>query len=208
MSRKSIHSGTAIFVDRDGTLNYDTGYVTSPEQLILFPGVPEAIARLNQLGVLVIMVTNQSAIGRGMMTVEDLTTIHSRLAALLRPHGARIDGIFSCPHHPEDCCECRKPKTGLIEQAVGRFLLDVTQCYLVGDKPSDLEVAQRLAMPGVLVLTSPYGAEAVKARDEGFLPIEYVADTFAQAVDWIEQDLLQRVNHRFMELTKNKMKSS
>jgi heptosyltransferase-2 len=194
MKRKSIPSGTAIFVDRDGTLNYDTGYVTSPEQLILFPGVPEAIARLNQLGVLVIMVTNQSAIGRGMMTIEDLKNIHARLAALLRPHGARIDGIFSCPHHPEDGCECRKPKTGLIHQALDRFSLDVSQCYLVGDKRSDLEVAQRIAMPGVLVMTSPYSAGAVKARDEGHLPIAYVAGTFAQAAGWIEQNLLQRMN--------------
>jgi heptosyltransferase-2 len=185
----------AVFVDRDGTLNQDNGYVTSPEHLVLFPGVSEAIARLNQLGVMVIIVTNQSAIGRGMMTLEKLETIHARLAALIRPFGARIDGIFSCPHHPQDGCECRKPNRGLIDQAVDRFALDLSHCYLVGDKRSDIEVAQKVEVPGVLVMTSPYGAEAVIARDAGQLPIEYVANTFAQAVAWIEQDLLKRLNH-------------
>lgn len=190
----SAAPGTAVFVDRDGTLNHDSGYVTTPEQLILFQGVPEAIARLNQLGALVIMVTNQSAIGRGMMTMEDLEAIHARLTALIRPYGASIDGIFSCPHRPQDGCECRKPNTGLIDQAVDRFALDLSRCYLVGDKRSDLEVAQKVSVPGVLVMTSPYSAEAVIARDEGQVPIEYVANSFPQAVDWIEHDMLKGLN--------------
>ncbi len=189
----SVQPGTAVFVDRDGTLNQDSGYVTSPDQLVLFPGVPEAIARLNQLGVLVLMVTNQSAIGRGMMTIEDLESIHVRLASLIRPYGASIDGIFSCPHHPQDGCGCRKPERGLIDQAVERFSLDLSKCYLVGDKRSDLEVAKKVAIPGVLVLTSPYSKGAIQARDEGEVPIEHVAESFAQAVDWIEQHLLKRV---------------
>jgi len=189
----SIQPGTAVFVDRDGTLNQDSGYVTSPDQLVLFPGVPEAIARLNQLGVLVLMVTNQSAIGRGMMTMKDLENIHARLAALIRPYGAIIDGIFSCPHHPQDGCECRKPNTGLVDQAVDRFSLDLSKCYLVGDKRSDLEVAKKVSIPGLLVMTSPYSAQAIRARDEEQVPIEHVAETFAQAVDWIEQHLTRRV---------------
>ncbi|MDH4193293.1 MAG: HAD family hydrolase [Nitrospirota bacterium] len=193
MKGLSIRPGSAVFVDRDGTLNQDSGYVTSPDQLVLFPGVPQAIARLNQLGVLVLMVTNQSAIGRGMMTMEDLTNIHGRLAALIRPYGARIDGIFSCPHLPQDDCGCRKPKRGLIDQAVDRFSLDLSKCYLVGDKRSDLEVAQKVAVPGVLVMTSPYSKGALQARDEGQVAIEHVAETFAQAVDWIEQHLMKGV---------------
>ena len=184
--------GTAVFVDRDGTLNHDNGYITSPDQLVLFPGVPESIARLNHIGVKVIMVTNQSAIARGMMTLKDLENIHARLVMLMKPFGASIDAIFSCPHHPQDGCGCRKPKAGLIDQAVRRFSLDVSQCYLVGDKHSDLVAAQNAAVPGILVLTSPYAMEALKARDEGQLLIDYVADTFVQAVDWIEQHLLKR----------------
>jgi histidinol-phosphate phosphatase family protein len=194
MKNFSLQPGTAVFVDRDGTLNQDSGYVTSPEQLVLFPGVPEAIARLNDLGIKVIMVTNQSAIGRGMMTMQDLENIHARLDTLIRPFGASIDGIFSCPHHPQDHCVCRKPNAGLIYEAVDRFSLDLSRCYLVGDKLSDLEVAQKVAVPGILVLTSPYSACALQARDQGQVSIEYVADSFAQAVVWIEQDLLKGVN--------------
>ncbi len=190
----STAPGTAVFLDRDGTLNHDTGYVTSPEQLVLFPGVPEAIARLNHLGAMVLLVTNQSAIGRGMMTIEGLESIHERLAELISPYGARIDGIFFCPHHPQDGCGCRKPKAGLIDQAVSRFALDVSQCYLVGDKRSDLEAAQRASVPGVLVMTSSYGADVVKAGDEGQVSIAYVADSFVHAVDWIEQQIISRGN--------------
>jgi histidinol-phosphate phosphatase family protein len=199
MKEGSVPAGTAVFVDRDGTLNYDYGYIISPQQLVLLPGVPEAIARLNQLGVMVIVVTNQSAIGRGMMTPEDLTNIHARLTALLRPYGARIDGIFSCPHHPQDGCGCRKPNIGLIEQAVDRFSLDLSTCYLVGDKRSDLEVAQKIAIPGILVMTSSYSTGAIQARDEGKVPIDYVADTFAQAVVWIEQKLWARATQSRFE---------
>ncbi len=183
--------GTAVFVDRDGTLNHDYGYITSSSQLVLFHGVPEAIARLNRIGVKVIMVTNQSAIGRGLMTLQDLESIHNRLATMIRPSGAHMDAIFYCPHHPRDGCDCRKPKTGLIDQAVKRFSLEVGQCFFVGDKHSDLAAAQHAGVPGVLVLTSPYGAEALKARDEGELRIEHVADTFVQAVNWIEQQLVK-----------------
>lgn len=178
--------GTAVFLDRDGTLNYDDGYVTSPEQLVLFPGVPDAIARLNALGVLVILVTNQSAIGRGLMSSNDLTNIHARLSALIRPYGATIDAFFTCPHHPRDECGCRKPRTGLIDQAVDRFSLDVSKCAFVGDKRSDMEAAWKVGIPGVLVKTSPYSAEALQARDDGQVSIAHVADNFAHAVDWIE----------------------
>ena len=194
MKNESAARGTAVFLDRDGTLNHATGYVTSPEQLVLFPGVPEAIARLNRLGAMVLLVTNQSAIGRGMMTIEGLESIHERLAELIRPSGARIDGIFFCPHHPQDGCGCRKPKAGLIHQAAARFALDVSQCYLVGDKRSDLEAARTASVPGVLVMTSSYSADVVSARDAGQVPVDYVADTFVHAVDWIEQQIMNRNN--------------
>ena len=199
MTTHAVSSGTAVLVDRDGTLNHDCGYVTSPEQLVLFPRVPEAIARLNQLGVLVIMITNQSAIGRGLMTVEMLHTIHDALATLLRPHGAKIDGIFFCPHHPQDKCDCRKPKAGLIEQALEHFSLDVTRCYLVGDKRSDLEAAQNIGVAGVLVMTSSYGEEALKARDNGDLSIAHVSESFAESLSWIECEIARRHDTTVLE---------
>ena len=192
MVNDSTLSGAAVFVDRDGTLNDDRGYLTSPDQLMLLPGVPEGIAKLNHMGVLVVMVTNQSAIGRGLMTFDDLQKIHVKLADLLRPYEASIDGIFSCPHHPEDGCPCRKPNPGLIRQAAEQFSLNLSHCFFVGDKRSDLEAAQKVSVPGVLVMTSPYSQAALEAKDKGQIQIEYVAETFTHAVGWIEEQMRWR----------------
>ncbi len=184
-----IRKHVAIFLDRDGTLNEDCGYVTSPEQLVLFSGVPEAMARLNQLGVRVILVTNQSAIGRGLMTIHDLQHIHQVLADLLRVHGGRIDDIYVCPHRPDEGCGCRKPHVAMLQQAAERFSLDLSKCYFVGDKCSDLEAANKAGVTGVLVMSSVYSEAALQARDNGQFPIAHVAQTFVQAVDWIEKEL-------------------
>jgi histidinol-phosphate phosphatase family protein len=187
-----LRQNVAVFLDRDGTLNEDRGYVTSPEQLVLFSGVPEALARLNQLGVQVILVTNQSAIGRGLMTTHDLQHIHQKLIDLLGGHEGRIDEVYVCPHRPDEGCACRKPQVAMIKQAAERFSLDLSQCFFVGDKCSDLEVAHKAGVTGVLVLSCVYSEAAVKARDNGEFPIAHVAQTFVDAVDWIESELLGR----------------
>jgi histidinol-phosphate phosphatase family protein len=185
----------AVFVDRDGTLNEDHGYVTSPEQLVVFPAVPKALARLNHLGFRVILLTNQSAIGRGFMTVQDLQRIHQKLEDLLRAQDGKIDAVYYCPHHPDEGCACRKPNIAMIQEAAEHFSLDLSLCYVVGDKWSDLEVAHRAGVQGVLVMSSDYSAVAVRARDAGQFPIAHVAESFVQAVDWIEEDLWQRHQH-------------
>ena len=187
-----LRQNCAVFLDRDGTLNEDRGYVTSPEQLVLFSGVPEALARLNQLGVQVILVTNQSAIGRGFMTTHDLQHIHQKLVDLIGADEGRIDEVYVCPHRPDEGCACRKPQVGMIKQAAERFSLDLSQCFFVGDKCSDLEAAHKAGVTGVLVMSSVYSEAAVKARDNGEFPIAYLAQTFVHAVDWIESELLGR----------------
>ena len=189
---KSLRKNIAVFLDRDGTLNENSGYVTVPEQLILFSGVPKALARLNQLGVQVILVTNQSAIGRGWLTPEGLQGIHQRLADLLRVQGGSIDDVFFCPHRPDEGCACRKPEAAMITQAAERYSLDLSQSFFVGDKSSDLEAAHRAGVPGVLVMTSDHSEDALKARDDGQFSIVHVAQTFVHAVDWIEKELLGR----------------
>ncbi len=188
-----LQKNIAVFLDRDGTLNEEHGYVTLPEQLILFSGVPEALARLNRLGVQVILVTNQSAIGRGWLTTEDLQCIHHRLADLLRVHGGSIDDVYVCPHRPDEGCVCRKPQAALITQAAERYGLDLSQSFFVGDKSSDLEAAQRAGVRGVLVMTSDHSEAALMARDAGLFSIAHVAQTFVHAVDWIEKELQGRV---------------
>ena len=187
-----ISTNIAVFLDRDGTLNEDSGYVTSPEQLVLFPGVPTAVARLNNLGVRVILVTNQSAVGRGFMTAQDLKGIHQKLEDLLWAQDGILDAIYFCPHHPHDNCACRKPNIAMIQQAAEEFSLNLSLCYFVGDKCSDLEAAQRAGVPGVLVMTSDSSAEAVNARDLGQLPMVHVSESFVTAVDWIEAQLIER----------------
>ncbi len=188
----ALRKKIAVFLDRDGTLNEDSGYVTLPEQLILFSGVPEALARLNQLADKVILITNQSAIGRGWLTIEGLQRIHQRLADLLRIQGASIDEVLFCPHRPDECCACRKPEAAMIVQAAERYSLDLSQSFFVGDKSSDLKAAHRAGVPGVLVMTSEYSEDALKARDEGQFSIVHVAETFVHAVDWIEKELSRR----------------
>lgn len=179
----------AVFVDRDGTLNQDRGYVLSPEQFCILPGVPEAIVRLNALGFLVIMITNQSAIGRGYMSERDLSRIHAKLTAILSAEGGKIDGVYWCPHRPDEACICRKPNIGLIEQAQQEFSLHLPECFFVGDKQSDLEAAQNAFIPAILVMTSSHAQQAIHAREEGRVSAVHVAEDFAHAVTWIEGQL-------------------
>ena len=196
MMSSPMTSKVAVFLDRDGTLNEDHGYVTSPEQLVVFPEVPMALARLNRLGTKVILVTNQSAIGRGMMTEEDLGHIHQKLKDTLCVHQGTIDAIYYCPHHPKENCSCRKPEIALIQQAANDFALDLSRCYFVGDKSSDLAAAYNAGVQGVLVMSSEYSEAAIGDSERGLFPIAHIAKSCVEAVDWIEQDLL----HQFSQI--------
>ncbi|MDT7041811.1 D-glycero-beta-D-manno-heptose 1,7-bisphosphate 7-phosphatase [Candidatus Nitronereus thalassa] len=178
-----------LFFDRDGTLNRDTGYIKSPEELVLFPGVVEAIKQCNDLGMPVMVVTNQSGLARGFFTTEDLESIHQHLKDQLCNGGAWIDDIFVCPHHPDDGCECRKPNPGMIEQAAARYSIDLEKSYVVGDKYIDVELAARSGLKGVLVKTGPSSEEAHCMIQANQLSVVFIADGLKDAVDWILQDI-------------------
>ena len=179
-----------VFLDRDGTLNRDTGYITSPAELILFPGVVEAIARLKQGGSRVVLITNQSGIARGFMTEDDLLMIHRKLERELEIQGGCLDGIFFCSHHPDDACECRKPKPGLILRATKELDLDLSRSYYVGDKVIDMQLANAVGSKAVLVMTSEYSQQAVQAMKNNEIRVAFVADNFSEAANWILQDTL------------------
>jgi heptosyltransferase-2 len=179
----SPNKRVAVFLDRDGTINRDTGYVKAPEELELLPGVVEAVARLNRAGVRVVVVTNQSGIGRGFLTATALEAIHRKMLALFRAGGAWLDAIYYCPHHPDDGCRCRKPGTGMIERAVRDLDLDLSAAYVVGDQARDLELARRVGARGVLMAASP----GDYASPHGPAP-HYVATALGGAVDWILED--------------------
>ena len=145
----------AVFLDRDGTVVEDPGFLHEPGAVRLLPGAAGAIRRLNDAGWLVITVSNQSGIARGMYPEADYHAVQRRLAELLAADGARLDAALFCPHHPEVSgpCACRKPGTKLFEEARSALGIDVTRSWFVGDRPSDVAPAHVLGGRAVLVLT-------------------------------------------------------
>ena len=134
----------AVFVDRDDTLAKDIPYCDDPDKFNVYPDVPAAIAKLNAAGFLVIVITNQSGIGRGYFDVETLGRVNGKMLSQISAGGGHIDDIFFCPHKPTDFCKCRKPKIGLGLQAVEKYDIDVSQSYMVGDADKDIEFGEKL----------------------------------------------------------------
>ncbi len=185
-------SGYTIFLDRDGTLNPDPGYIRSPDQFELFPGVPQALAKLARAGARLIVVTNQSGVARGLFSIGELEAIHAKLTRLLGEAGAPLDAVYVCPHHPNDSCTCRKPNTGLIDQAVRERSVDLTRSYLIGDHMRDIELAKRVGSRSILVTTGavlPQQVEELKAS--GVVP-DRVASSFDEAAEWLLGDVRNR----------------
>jgi D-glycero-D-manno-heptose 1,7-bisphosphate phosphatase len=182
----------AIFIDRDGTLNEEVGYITDPAQFRLFDFAAEAVRKVNEAGWLAIALTNQSGVARGYFTEEFLRGIHQSMEESLRSQGARLDAIYYCAHHPEfgaapyrRDCECRKPKPGLIERAVRDFALDPAECFVIGDRYRDVEMGHSGGARSVMVMTG-HGREeyASEHRDWPRQP-EYVAADLLDAVQWV-----------------------
>jgi len=175
----------AVFLDRDGTINIDHGYLHKPEELVLITGAAEAIRRLNELGVKVIIITNQSGVGRGYFKEQDVRKVNTRLEALLSLEGAHIDGIYYCIHTPDDDCSCRKPNGELGVRAAGEHGVDLSRSFVVGDKASDVELAWGLGARGVLVMTGLGADELVKMARKP----DHVAPDLREAVGWIIGEL-------------------
>jgi D-glycero-D-manno-heptose 1,7-bisphosphate phosphatase len=180
----------AVFLDRDGTIIEDDGYISDVGRIRLFPWSAEAINRLRAAGFLIIVVTNQAGVARGYFAEPFLAEAHRHLDALLAPQGARIDAYYYCPHHPEGVlaayrriCDCRKPAPGMIEKAAADHDIDVAESFVVGDKWLDIELAQRAGAAGVLVRTG-YGQSAEAERPTGIHPVP-VVDTLLDAAGWI-----------------------
>lgn len=145
-----------LILDRDGVLNEEAparGYVTRPEAWRWIPGALEALASFARAGVRVTVATNQSGVGRGLMTQRDLDEVHARMLREARVAGGRIDALFTCPHAPDEGCPCRKPAPGLIEAAVAASGVPVAETLAVGDDGRDLEAARGAGVPAALVLT-------------------------------------------------------
>ena len=175
-----------VILDRDGTINYDRDdYVKSPEEWQPMPYALEAIARLNHAGWHVVVVSNQSGLGRGLFDVATLNAMHAKMNKLLAAAGGRVDAVFYCPHSPEEQCACRKPLPGLFEQIGERFGIDLKGVPCVGDSLRDLPAGQAVGCSPRLVLTGK--GEQFRQRA---LPATFPADTrvhndLSAFVDWL-----------------------
>lgn len=134
-------SVSAVFLDRDGTLVEDNGYCIRPEDLRFIPGAGEATRMLKDAGYLVVLITNQSAVGRGLVTLDGLNSIHNCLLEGLEKEGGTLDSIYLCPHHPDDGCQCRKPKPGMIVAAADELGINLASSIVIGDKRTDVDAA-------------------------------------------------------------------
>ena len=151
----------AVFLDRDGTVMEDAHYIKSPTQVRLLPGAGAAVRRINDAGIPVIVVTNQSGIARGIFSVKDYEAVRTRFESLLRDEGAHIDASYYCPHLPDDppVCNCRKPGTQMFEQAIADFKLSPADVAYIGDRWRDVAVSKKLGGRGIMIESAETGEE-------------------------------------------------
>jgi len=180
----------AVFLDRDGTLIEEVGYLDRIDRLRLFPETVDALRVLQRAGLRVIIATNQSGIAQGLFTESFVRDLHAHLTARLAEGGVQLDGIYMCPHHPEAklpayraVCDCRKPSSGLLQQAARDLDLDLTRSYMVGDRWRDLLAGQTIGTAGVLVRTG-YGESEARYPPAG-ARADVVVDNLAAAASWI-----------------------
>ena len=180
----------AVFLDRDGTLIEEVGYLDRPDRVTLYPYATDAVRALNRAGIRVVMVTNQSGVARGFFSEAVVEQVHGHIADLLAAGGAHIDAYYYCPHHPDGCvagyavhCECRKPGRALVDRAVQELGVDPARSFAVGDRWADIGLARTIGGRGVLVRTG-YGA-GVEHKAPAGLRADAVVNNLVEAASWI-----------------------
>lgn len=191
----------AVFLDRDGTINEEIGYLHEVEQLRFIDGAPAAIAQLNAAGFKVIVVTNQAGVARGYYAEASVLGLHRAMEEQLKRHRARIDAFYYCPHHPDGVgeykidCHCRKPKPGMLEQAARDLGIELGGSFVVGDRISDLEAGRAAGCTLVLVRTG-YGRDSERELERHDLRPDFIASDVVGACEWIlrpERQLSQHI---------------
>ena len=184
-----------IFLDRDGTLNEEVNYLHRKEDLVLLPGVPEALKAFKEQGYKLVVITNQAGVARGYYTEDDVKELHRYMNELLEKAGAGIDAFYYCPHHPEHGigkykiqCHCRKPETGMFEMAEQDFDVDKSKSWMIGDKLIDIEAGRNYGVRTVLVGTG-YGAGVhEEQKKQGDFPYDLYAEDLLEAYDEINRE--------------------
>ncbi len=186
-----------MFLDRDGTIIVDAHFLDDPERIEILPGAAEGIKLLNKAGIPVIILTNQSGVARGYFGREVVESIHDKLCEMLAEHGARVDAIYYCPHHPEgeveeyrSDCRCRKPGPGMAEDAAREHSIDIRKSFVVGDMASDMELARNIGSKALLVRT---GEGLATEREIDNANIDAVFDTLSGAAEYIIRDMKKGV---------------
>lgn len=181
-----------VFLDRDGTVNEEIGYLYDVEKLSLISGAAKAIRRLNISGWPVVCVSNQSGVARGFFTIDSVYEVNQKLKELLALNGAYFDGIYFCPHHPTEGqfpyrmnCDCRKPRAGMLKKAADELKIDLKRSFLIGDRLSDIQTAQNAGLKSILVLTGYGRTELENNKDKIALQPDYICKDISAAVDWI-----------------------
>lgn len=184
-----------IFLDRDGTINEELEFISSPDEVKLIPRSAEAIREANKMGLKVFVITNQSGIARGFIKEDQLTAVHNTLVELLNKEGAHLDAIYFCPHHPEYGeppyrmeCECRKPNSGMLRQAEKEFGINLKKSFVVGDRIIDVQTAHAVGAVGILVKTG-YGKFQIEEIQKSNIKIDYIAEDLYDAIQFIKNKI-------------------
>ena len=195
-----MKKNTAIFLDRDGTINEEVGYLDSLEKLKLYENATEAIRLINESGMKTVVISNQSGVARGYFTEEFVRTVHALIEKILGEKGAFIDAFYYCPHHPEgigvyrQVCSCRKPEAGMVIRASEELNIVLKCSYIVGDMLKDIQAASRVGAKGILVRTG-YGLNTIEkdliTGSADIVQPHYIANDILDAVKWIMQDRKQ-----------------
>ena len=175
----------AVFLDRDGTIAEEVGYLNHASRFRMFPFVAAAIRRFNDAGLPVVVVTNQSGVGRGYFPESLVHSVNELMTKQLAEAGAKIDAIYYCPHVSAQNCTCRKPKTGMLDRAAAEHALDLHRCFVVGDRYGDVELARNARARSVLVRTGYGEGELAWHAAKWPAQPDFVADDLTQAADWI-----------------------
>jgi len=185
----------AVFIDRDGAICKEVGYLRDPSQFQLIPGASDAIRLFNRSGLKTIVVTNQSGVARGYFSEDMIAEVHRTMSNTLGEQGAYLDGIYYCPHHPQGIvdhyrktCDCRKPATGLLKRAAFDHAIELSRSYLIGDKLTDMECAYRAGVKAILVLTGCGAEERRTMTTPRLEEPAFIAADLLDAARWIIED--------------------
>lgn len=175
----------AVFLDRDGTINIDVHYLSDPDKFEMYPGVGEGVKKLKKNGFKIIVITNQSGIARGYFTEQQLLKIHDIMKKEFRKFDVILDGIYYCPHHPDDNCRCRKPNTELFERSIREHDIDIKKSFFIGDKILDVAAGKRIGVKTILIPEPHIRDDFLSEKNNWEFYPDVIPEDFIGAVEWI-----------------------